>query len=48
MTVQLNVPDAETVAPQLEIEAPDVIDVEIVLPGVKPVPETVTETPLGP
>ena len=48
VTVQLKVPDAETVAPQLEIEAPEVTDAEIVFPGVNPVPDSVTETPLGP
>ena len=48
VTVQLNVPVPETVAPQLVIEAPELIDVVINLPGVNPVPETVTDVPLGP
>lgn len=41
-------PAADTVAPQVEIVAPVLIDAVIVAPGVKPVPEIVTPTPLGP
>jgi len=48
VTVQLNVPVPETVAPQLVIVAPELIVVVMVTPGVNPVPETVTATPLGP
>lgn len=48
VTVQLNVPDAVTVAPQLEMVAPEPIVVVMLAPGVKPVPETVTAAPLGP
>ena len=48
VTVQLNVPVPDTVAPQLVIVAPELIVVVIVLSGVKPVPDTVTDTPLGP
>jgi len=48
VTVQLNVPVPETVAPQLVIEAPELIVVVTVAPGVNPLPETVTDTPLGP
>ena len=48
VTIQLNVPVPETVAPQLVIVAPELIVVVTVLPGVNPVPETVTDTPLGP
>ena len=48
VTVQLNVPVPETVAPQLEIVAPELIEVVTATPGVNPVPETVTVTPLGP
>lgn len=48
VTEQPNVPDAETVAPQLVIVAPDPIVVEIVAPTENPEPETVTEAPLGP
>ena len=48
VTVQENVPAAETVAPQLVMLAPDPTDVVTVRPGVNPDPETVTLTPLGP
>ena len=49
VTVQLNVPVPETVAPQLGvIIAPELIDVVTVAPGVNPLPETVTVTPFGP
>ena len=48
MTVQLNVPEADTVAPQAPIEAPVPMEAVTVAPGVKPVPEIVTEAPLGP
>lgn len=48
VTVHVNVPDPDTVTPQLEIVAPELIVVVIVTLGVKPVPETTTETPLGP
>ncbi|HYB79415.1 MAG TPA: hypothetical protein VEG66_06635, partial [Thermoplasmata archaeon] len=48
MTVQPNVPVPETVAPQVVIEAPELIVVVMVTPGVNPVPKTVTVTPLGP
>ena len=48
VTEQLNVPVAVTVAPHAEIDAPVLIDVVTVRPGVNPVPETVTVTPLGP
>ena len=48
VTVQLNVPIADTVAPQVVIVAPALIDVTTVLPGVNPVPDTITTTPLGP
>ena len=48
VTVHENVPAAVIVAPQLEILAPDPIEVVTVRPGVNPVPDTVSETPLGP
>jgi len=48
VTVQPNVPVPETVAPQVVIEAPELIVVVIVLLGVNPVPETATLTPLSP
>ncbi len=48
VTEQLKVPVAVTVAPHVEIDAPLLTDVETVRPGVNPVPETVTVTPLGP
>ena len=48
VTVQLKVPVADTVAPQLVIVAPELIVVATVLPGVNPVPDTVTNTPVGP
>ena len=48
VTVQLNVPVPETVAPQLVIVAPELIEVVTATPGVNPVPETVTVTPPGP
>lgn len=48
VTVQLKAPVALTVDPQLDTVAPAAIVDEIVLPGVKPTPERVTETELGP
>jgi hypothetical protein len=48
VTEQLNVPVAETVAPQLVTVAPVAIEVVMVAPGVNPVPLTVDEAPLGP
>ena len=48
VTAQLNVPVPEIVAPQLPISAPRLMVVVIVLVGVNPVPETVTDVPLGP
>ena len=47
-TVHENVPVAPTVVPQLVMDPPELIVVVTVRPGVNPVPETVTETPLGP
>ena len=47
-TVQLNPPEESTVAPQLVIEAPALTELVIVTPGVYPVPERLTSTPLGP
>ena len=48
VTVQLNVPVPDTVAPQVVIVAPELIVVVTVTPGVNPLPNTVTDTPLGP
>jgi hypothetical protein len=48
VTAQVNVPVPDTVAPQLEIVAPELIVVLTVIPGVNPLPDTVTDTPLGP
>ena len=48
MTTQLNVPVAVTVAPQLEIVPPELIDAATVTPGVKPEPPIVTEVPVAP
>ncbi len=48
VTVQLNVPVPETVTEQLVMLAPEPIESVIEAPGVKPVPERSTETPLGP
>jgi hypothetical protein len=48
VTEQLNVPVPVTVAPQLVIVAPEPMVVVIVTPIEKPVPETVTDAPLGP
>ena len=48
VTVQLNVPVAVTVAPHALIAAPAPMVVATVLPGVNPVPDTPTDTPLGP
>jgi hypothetical protein len=48
VTVQLKVPAPVTMAPHDPIVAPAPIVVVIVLVGVNPVPETPTETPLGP
>ena len=48
VTVQLNVPVAVTVAPHAVIAAPAPMVPVIVLPGVNPVPEMRTDTPLGP
>ena len=47
-TTQPNVPVPETVSEQLPIDAPAEIEAETVAPGVNPLPEIVTETPLGP
>jgi hypothetical protein len=47
-TVHRNVPSDATVAEQAETDAPDPMVVAIVAPGVKPLPLTTTETPLGP
>lgn len=47
-TVQENVPVALTVAPQPVTDPPELMVVDTVRPGVNPVPETVTDTPLGP
>ena len=48
VTVQPNVPVPDTVAPQAPIVAPAPIVVVTVTPGVNPVPDTPTDTPLGP
>jgi hypothetical protein len=48
VTVQLNVPVPVTVAPHALIAAPAPMVVATVLPGVNPVPDTPTDTPLGP
>ena len=48
VTVQPNVPVPETVAEQAVMVAPEPIESEIEAPGVKPVPERPTDTPLGP
>ena len=48
VTMQLNVPVPDTVAPQLVIVAPELIEAVIVTPGVNPVPEIVTAVPLEP
>ena len=48
VAVQLNVPVTVTVAPQGPIAAPAPIALATVLPGVNPVPEIPTDTPLGP
>jgi hypothetical protein len=48
VTVQLNVLVPDTVAPQVVIVAPELIVVVTVTPGVNPLPDTVTDTPLGP
>ena len=47
-TVQLNVPVPVTIAPHAPIVAPAPIIVVIVALGVNPVPDTPTDTPLGP
>lgn len=46
--MQLKDPVPDTVSEQLPIEAPAEIEAETVAPGVKPLPEIVTETPVGP
>ncbi|MFZ0942920.1 MAG: hypothetical protein ACLPP2_02640 [Thermoplasmata archaeon] len=48
VTVQLNVPVPVTVAPHALIVAPAPIVVVTDMPGVNPVPDTPTDTPLGP
>ncbi len=48
VSVQLNFPEESTVTPQVSIPAPTLIVSVIVAPGVNPVPETATVTPLGP
>jgi hypothetical protein len=48
VTVQLKVPVPDTIAPQLVMVAPELIVVVTVTPGVNPLPDTVTVTPLGP
>lgn len=48
VTEQLNVPDPLTVASHVVIDAPPLIVVVIVLPGVNPAPDAVAVTPLGP
>lgn len=48
VTRQLNEPLEETTAPQALTVAPLLIDVATVTAGVNPVPDTVTEAPLGP
>lgn len=48
VTEQLNEPEDVTVAPQPVTAAPALTEVAIFSPGVKPVPEAVRETPLGP
>jgi hypothetical protein len=48
VTVQLNIPATDTVAPHVPIVAPPPIDVEAVAPGVNPAPDTLTDTPVGP
>ncbi len=48
LTVQLKPPVEFTVAPHSSIVAPLVMPVVTVWPGVNPVPDTKTDTPLGP
>lgn len=48
MTEQLNAPVPITVAPQLPMVAPAAIVVLTMTPGEKPVPDMVTEVPVGP
>ena len=45
---QVNAPVPETGTPHEPIVAPGPIPVVIVIPGVNPVPDTTTDTPLGP
>jgi hypothetical protein len=47
-TVQLNVPVPDTVGPHAPTVAPAPIVVATVAPRVNPVPDTLTDTPLGP
>lgn len=48
VTAQLNDRPGATIAPQVVIDPPVPIVVVIVAPGVNPIPEIVTEVPLGP
>ena len=48
VTVQLNLPDESVVAPQTPIDAPPLVASVIASLGENPVPDTRTETPLGP
>lgn len=48
VTEQVNVPVANTVAAQLVTEAPEAMLVAMVAPGVNPLPEMLTASPLGP
>lgn len=48
VTEQENVPVEDTAAPQFVMEAPEAMLVAMVAPGVNPLPETTTDSPLGP
>ena len=48
VTEQENAPVPLTVAPQLVTVAPAPIEAVTTMPGVNPVPATLTDTPLGP
>jgi hypothetical protein len=48
VTEHVNPPVELTVAPQLVIVAPEPIEAVTVVPGVNPLPEMWTSTPLGP
>ena len=48
MTTHEKAPVESTVAPQLVMVAPKLMVVVIVTPAVNPLPETVTDPPLGP